>query len=106
MSRVSEHVRQRAAALAEEIAAGVGQGRVAEWIEERFMSEMLDALRMERERCAVVADTRAEMWQKSLRRYASGAWPVGAKTEARERSKEAMAIADAIRVDAPHVTEA
>jgi hypothetical protein len=105
MSGFTEDIGRRAANLAEEIAMGLERGRVIEWVEERIASELLDALRRERERCAAVADRRAEMWLASLRRYSSGTWPVGATTEARERSKEAVSIADAIRFDSPGVAD-
>jgi hypothetical protein len=105
MSRTKEDVGKLAAVLAEELGTGLKRGNAMEWVEQRLAEEMLNALRLERERCAGIADKRAEMWQASLRRYASGTWPVAATTEARERNKEALSIADAIRVDAPPVAE-
>ena len=94
-------IRARAAALAEEIAAGVRQGRSLEWLEEVVGTALLDVARGERERCAAVADQRAQLWESSARRMASGRWPAEALVEARERRNEALVIADALRADLP-----
>ena len=96
-------IRARAAALAGEVAAGVGRGLPLEWLEEVLAAALLGAARAERERCAALADHRAELWEANARRMASGPWPAEALVEARERRKEALVIADAIRVDEPAI---
>ena len=96
-------IRTRAAGLAEELATGVESGRAVEWLEEVLGAALVDVARSERERCAVLADRRAELWEASARRMASGAWPTEGLVEARERRKEALVLADAIREDAPIV---
>ena len=101
MLQSDPEIRARAAALAEEIAAGVRQGRSLEWLEEVLGTALLDVARSERERCASVADQRAQLWESSARRMASGPWPAHALVEARERRKEAVVLADAIRADLP-----
>jgi biotin synthase-related radical SAM superfamily protein len=98
MVQSDDQIRARAAALAEEVAAGLHQGRAAEWLEEVLGSALLDVARQERERCAAVADERVTMWQASLRRLSSGTWPTVAIAEARARLNEALALADALRV--------
>jgi hypothetical protein len=98
MVQSDDQIRARAAALAEEITAGLHQGGVAEWLEEVLGSALLDVARRERERCAAVAEGRVEMWQGSLRGLSSGTWPMGAIAEARARLNEALALADALRV--------
>jgi hypothetical protein len=98
MVQSDDQVRALAAALAEEIAAGLHQGRPAEWLEEVLGSALLDVARRERERCATVAEGRVAMWQASVRRLSSGAWPTVAVAEARARLNEALALADALRV--------
>nr|AKA59413.1 hypothetical protein [uncultured bacterium AB_1383] len=92
---------ERAAALADEVVAGVREGRPAEWLEEVLGSALLDAMRRERERCAAIADGRAELWLANEERMSSGAWPASAAADARERRKEALVIADALRADVP-----
>ena len=101
MLQSDPEIRARAVALAEEVAAGVRQGRSPEWLEEVLGTALLDVARDERERCAVVADQRARLWESSARRMSSGSWPPEAVVEARERRKEALVIADAIRADLP-----
>jgi hypothetical protein len=98
MVQSDDQVRARAAALAEEIAAGLHRGRAAEWLEEVLGSALLDVARRERERCAAVAEGRVTMWQASVRRVSSGTWPTEAVAEARARLNEALALADALRV--------
>jgi hypothetical protein len=98
MVQSDDEIRRRAAALADEIAGGLRQGRVVEWLEEVLGSALLDVARRERERCAAMADERVGMWQGSVRRLSSGAWPTAAMVEARARLNEALAIADALRV--------
>jgi hypothetical protein len=94
-----DQIRNRAAALAEEIASGLQEGRAIEWLEEVIGSALLDVARQERERCAAVADRRVELWEASGRRMAaSGQWPAAAVAEARSRLNEARALADALRV--------
>ena len=94
-------IRARAAALAEDIGAGLRRGRSLEWLEEVVGTALLDVARSERERCAALADHRARLWESSARRFSSGQWPADALAEARERRKEAIVIADAIRADVP-----
>jgi hypothetical protein len=98
MPQSDDQIRIQAAALAEEIASGLQQGRAIEWLEEVLGSALLIVARQERERCAAVADRRVDMWQASTHRMASGTWPAGAIAEARTRLNEAMALADALRV--------
>ena len=93
-----DEIRSRAAALAEEIAAGVRGGRAPEWLEEVLGSALLDVARAERQRCAAVADERVEMWENSVRRMGTGGWASTAVAEARARLNEARALADALRV--------
>ena len=93
-----DQIRNRAAALADEIASGLHEGRATEWLEEVLGSALLDVARQERERCAAVADQRVELWEASRRRMAAGQWPVAAVAEARSRLNEARALADALRV--------
>ena len=99
MLQSDPQIRACAAALAEEITAGVQQGRTAEWVEEVLGSALLEIARHERERCASIAERRAELWETTARRMASGPWPAAARTEARERHKEAQVIADALRAE-------
>ena len=101
MLQSDPEIRARAAALAEEVAAGVRQGRSLEWLEEVLGTALLDVARGERERCAAVADHRARLWEASARRMSAGPWPADALVEARERRKEALVIADALRADLP-----
>jgi len=101
MLQSDARIRARAAALAEEVAAGVRRGHPLEWVEELLGSALLEVAREERERCAALADARAELWEANARHMSSGAWPAEARVEARERRKEALVLADAIRVDAP-----
>jgi len=96
MLQSDSQIRARAAALAEEITAGVQHGRAAEWVEEVLGSALLAVAREERERCARIAEQRAELWEATARRMSSGPWPAAARTEARERHKEARVITDAL----------
>jgi hypothetical protein len=98
-------IRTRAAALAEEIAAAVQKGRAVEWLEEVLGAALLDVARSERERCALLADRRAALWEASGRRMSSASWPSEGLVEARERRKEALVLADAIREDAAIIQE-
>jgi len=98
MAQSDDQIRNRAAALAEEVASALQQGRAAEWLEEVLGGALLDVARLERERCAAVADQRVEIWEASARRMASGTWPAAAVAEARARLNEARALADALRV--------
>jgi hypothetical protein len=98
MPQSDDEIRRRAAELAEVVAMGVRQGRPAEWLEEVLGGALLDVARGERERCALVADQRVEMWEASVRRIGSGDWPSTALAEARARLNEARALADALRV--------
>lgn len=96
-------IRARAAALAGEVAAGLRRGLPLEWLEEVLGAALLDVARSQRERCAALADRRAELWEASARRMSSGPWPAHALAEARERRKEAIVLADAIRTDEPAI---
>lgn len=98
MPQSDDEIRSRAAELADEVAAGIRQGRAAEWLEEVLGSVLLEVARRERERCAAVADERVAMWEASLKRRGTGTWPAGAAAEARARLNEARALADALRV--------
>jgi hypothetical protein len=99
MPQSDDQIRAWAAALAEEIASSLKQGRVVEWLEEVLGGALLDVARRERERCAAVVDQRVEMWEASTRRMAGGTWPAAAIAEARARRNEALAVADALRVN-------
>jgi hypothetical protein len=101
MLQSESDIRTRAAALAEEIAGEVQKGRVVEWIEEVLAAALLDVARSERERCALLADRRAALWAASARRMSSATWASEGLVEARERRKEALVLADAIREDVP-----
>ena len=72
MPQSDDQIRHRAAALAEEVAAGLRQGRAVEWLEEMLGSALLEVARRERERCAAVADQRVEMWDASARQVSTG----------------------------------
>ena len=98
MAQSDDQIRAQAAELAEEVAAGVHRGLSLEWLEEVLGSALLAVARRERDRCAAVAEQRATMWEASLKRTGSGAWPAGALSEARVRLNEARALADALRV--------
>jgi hypothetical protein len=99
MRRSDPELQARAAALAEDIAAGLQQGRPLEWLEELLGTALLEVARAERERCTVVADRRVELWEANGRRMSTGGWPAEAVVEARERRKEALVLANAFRVD-------
>ena len=105
MLQSESDLRTRAAILAEELVAGVRNGRALEWLEEVLGGALLDVARGERERCAVLADRRAALWEASARRMSSATWPTEGLVEARERRKEALVIADAIREDPPLVRD-
>ena len=98
MVQSDDEIRNRAAALTEEIASALQQGRALEWLEEMLGIALLEVARRERERCAVVVDQRVEMWEASAKRMRSETWPTTAVAEARMRLNEARAIADALRV--------
>jgi hypothetical protein len=98
MSQSDDEIRSRAAVLAEEVAAGIQQGRAAEWLEEVLGSALLEVARRERERCAAVADQRVEAWESSVKGMGSRTWAPNAVAEARARLNEARALADALRV--------
>jgi len=90
---------RRAASLADEVADAVSQGRPSEALEELIASALLEMMRLERDKCALIAEHRADMWESALERYRHSGTPVYAIDGARERHKEAVSIADAIRVD-------
>ena len=98
LAQSDDQLRTQAAALAEEVVAGLHEGRPVEWLEEVLGSAFLDVARRERDRCALVADQRVEMWEASTRRMGSGTWPASAIVEARARLNEARALADALHV--------
>ena len=90
----------RAAELAGEIAAAVRSGRAEEALEQLLGTALRGVVRAERERCARLAERRAEMWAASARRMsAGGTWPREGVVEAHERGKEATALGDAIRAE-------
>lgn len=99
-------IRGRAATLAEEVAAGLRRGRSLEWVEEVVGAALMEVAQSERERCAALADHRAALWEGTSRRMSTSAWPAEGILEARERRKEAIVLADAIREDAPMVPDA
>ena len=90
---------RRAALLADEVNDAVKDGRTSEWLEEVLASALLEMMRLERDKCAMIAEHRADMWQSALERYTTSNSAGYAIEEARERHKEAVTIADAIRVD-------
>lgn len=97
MAHPEADARSRAAMIADELVAGLRDGRAPEWAEQVVGSALLAALRAERERCAAIAERRVELWEASGARMSSPAWPSGAAAEARARRNEAQVIADAIR---------
>jgi len=97
MAQPEMEARARAAAVADELAAGLGEGRAVEWVEQVIGSALLAAIREERERCASIAERRIDLWAASQARMSSPDWPNGAAAEARARRNEAQVIADAIR---------
>ena len=97
MTQPETDARARAAALAEELAEGLREGRALEWAEQVLGSALLAAIRDERERCAAIADRRSALWAASGARMSSPEWPNGAAAEARARGNETQVIADAIR---------
>jgi hypothetical protein len=88
-------IRARAAALAEQGHAGIEAGRAVEWLEQMLVSAMLEVARRERERCATIAEERAQLWEGTAKGMASMSSP--ALPEARARMNEALALADALR---------
>ena len=90
---------RRAARLADEVADAVKEGQSNEALEEVLASALLEMMRLERDSCAIIAEHRADMWESALERYTGSGLPGEAVGEARERHKEAVAIADAIRFD-------
>lgn len=97
MTYPEAEARARAAALADELVAGLRDRRAPEWVEQVVGSALLVAIREERERCAAIAERRIELWEASGARMSSPGWPGGAAAEARGRRNEAQVIADAIR---------
>jgi hypothetical protein len=90
---------RRAAILADEVTDAVKDGRSTEWLEETLASALLEMMRLERDKCALIAEHRADIWESALERYTLSGTAAYALEEARERHKEAVTIADAIRVD-------
>lgn len=97
MTRPEADAYARAVTLAEEVAAGLREGRPLEWVEQMLGGALLAAIRAERERCAALADRRVALWAASGTRMSSPGWPSAAAGEARARGNEAQVIADAIR---------
>ncbi len=97
MTHPESEARTRAAALADELAAGLRDGHAVEWAEELLGGVLLAVIREERERCAAIAQRRAGIREGSATRMSSPGWPGGAAAEARARRNEAQVIADAIR---------
>ena len=94
-------IQARAAALADELAEGIRAGRAVEWVEAQLASALRDVAARTRERCAALAEERAQMWESSERRMSSGGWPREGADEARHRRKEAITLADSFRVIEP-----
>ena len=65
MAHPEAEARARAATLADELVAGVREGRAPEWVEQVLGSALLAAIRQERERCAAIAEHRIELWEAS-----------------------------------------
>lgn len=99
MSEFDADFRQRAAHLAEEIAAAANLDYATNRIEELIVHALLEAIRSERERCISIAVRRIELWEAFERRTSSPEWPSEGRIEGRERRKEAIVIADALRED-------
>lgn len=97
MAHPEGDARTRAVTIADELVAGLRDGRAPEWAEQVLGSALLAAIREERERCAAIAEHRIELWEASGGRMSSPEWPSGAAAEARARRNEAHVIADAIR---------
>lgn len=97
MGDIERFLQERAGALAEELAAGVREGRTVEWLEEAVLSALHDAVARERARCVGLAEQHAAAWERSGRNFESPSWPAGALSEARARRNEALSLADAIR---------
>jgi len=85
--------------LADDVAVAVREGRPTELLEEMLASALLEMMRLERDKCALIAEHRADMWGFALERSMSSTNPADSLSEARERHKEATSIADAIRFD-------
>jgi hypothetical protein len=94
-----DELSERASRLAEGIAAALRDQAALERIEVTLFSALSEAVVQERERCAGLAEERAQMWQHSKLNDAS--WPAQGRTEAQHRYREAVAIADAIRAGLP-----
>lgn len=90
---------RRAASLADDVAAVVRDGQPSEALEELLASALLEMMRLERDKCAMIAEHRADMWESALERYTGSGTAGQAIDEARERHKEALTITDAIRFD-------
>ncbi|HEX2601115.1 MAG TPA: hypothetical protein VHL32_03300 [Gemmatimonadaceae bacterium] len=90
---------RRAASLADEVTSALQQERPNEWLEEVLASALLEMMRLERDKCAMIAEHRADLWEAAVERYTHSETADGAIKEARERHKEAVTIADAIRFD-------
>ncbi|HKO94948.1 MAG TPA: hypothetical protein VJU61_27530, partial [Polyangiaceae bacterium] len=90
---------RRAASLADEVTSALQQERPNEWLEEVLASALLEMMRLERDKCAMIAEHRADLWEAAVERYTHSETADGAVREARERHKEAVTIADAIRFD-------
>ena len=100
MAHPEMEARARAGALADELVAGIRDGRAPEWVEQVLGNALVSAIREERDRCAAVAERRIELWNASSARMSSPGWPSGAAAEARARRNEAQVIADEIRAAA------
>jgi hypothetical protein len=90
---------RRAASLADEVTNALREERSTEWLEEVLASALLEMMRLERDKCAMIAEHRADLWEAAVDRYRGAQTAGDAVTEARERHKEAVTIADAIRFD-------
>ncbi len=90
---------RRAASLADDVAVAVKEGQSNNRIEEILASALLEMMRLERDKCAMIAEHRADLWETAIERDPLSPTSTHAINEARERHREATIIADAIRFD-------
>jgi hypothetical protein len=90
---------RRASSLADEVSQAVTEGRSSEMIEEMLASALLEMMRLERDKCALIAEHRADLWETTIENDPLSPTSTHVINEARDRHKEAIVIADAIRFD-------
>ena len=95
---MDRNLQELARKLTKELSAGIREGRTAEELEELIGRALQHAAAQEREHCADIAEHRAAMWASSSR-WLGSTELTAPKIEAREREKEALAIADALRAE-------